>query len=186
MIFNADKIGVDSTANNDYRITKIGRLIRKFKFDELLQFINIIIGDMSLVGPRPNVKTETDLYSSQERLLLSIKPGITDISSIIFYDLGEILDGHSDANIAYNQLVRPWKSKLGLLYIKKKSIALDLVIFFATFISTFSHRSAIKIITWLLIRIEADKELIEISKRESPLKPSIPPGLDQVVTKRSL
>ena len=90
MIINADKTGVDSTGSNDARITKLGHFIRRFKLDELTQLWNVLIGDMSLVGPRPNVKRETDLYTSVEKKLLFVKPGITDISSIVFSDEGEI------------------------------------------------------------------------------------------------
>ena len=78
MIVNADKSGVDSTGNNDNRITAVGRFIRKCKLDEISQLWNVLLGDMSLVGPRPNVKRETDLYSSEEKKLLTVKPGITD------------------------------------------------------------------------------------------------------------
>ena len=80
MIVNADKSGVDSTASNDKRITGVGRFIRKYKLDELSQLWNVLIGDMSLVGPRPNVKRETDLYTIEEKKLLTVRPGITDFS----------------------------------------------------------------------------------------------------------
>jgi len=85
MINNADKSGVDSTSSSDMRITKVGHLIRRFKLDELMQLWNVFLGDMSLVGPRPNVKPETDLYTDLEKTLLLVKPGITDISSIVFF-----------------------------------------------------------------------------------------------------
>ena len=91
MIINADQSGVDSTSSNDSRITKLGKFIRKFKIDELPNFINIFKGDMSFVGPRPNVKRETDLYTNKEKLLLSVRPGITDLASIVFSDEGDIL-----------------------------------------------------------------------------------------------
>ena len=84
MKIEADKTGVASTANDDDRITPIGKIIRKFKFDELSQLINVFLGSMSLVGPRPQVKQDVDLYTKKEITLLSIKPGITDYSSIVF------------------------------------------------------------------------------------------------------
>ena len=86
MIVNAEKNKVDSTSSNDPRITKIGRFIRKLKLDELSQLFNVFIGEMSLVGPRPNVNRETDLYTEVEKNLLRVKPGITDFASIIFSD----------------------------------------------------------------------------------------------------
>ena len=99
MIINADKSGVDSTGVNDQRITKIGHFIRRYKLDELTQLWNVLIGDMSLVGPRPNVQRETDLYTVLERKLLTVKPGITDISSIVFSDEGDILKDVEDPDI---------------------------------------------------------------------------------------
>jgi lipopolysaccharide/colanic/teichoic acid biosynthesis glycosyltransferase len=85
MIVNADRSGVDSTGANDQRITKVGHFIRRYKLDELTQLWNVLIGDMSLVGPRPNVKRETDLYTKLEQKLLTVKPGITDFASIVFF-----------------------------------------------------------------------------------------------------
>jgi lipopolysaccharide/colanic/teichoic acid biosynthesis glycosyltransferase len=121
MIVNADKSGVDSTGANDMRITPVGHFIRRYKLDELTQLWNVLKGDMSLVGPRPNVKRETDLYTSEERRLLSVKPGITDFSSIVFSDEGDILKDKSDPDIAYHQLIRPGKSRLGIFYIENRS-----------------------------------------------------------------
>ena len=112
MVKNADRSGVDSTAADDMRITRVGHLIRKFKLDELTQLLNVLKGDMSLVGPRPNVQRETDLYTDSENKLLSVRPGITDFSSIVFSDEGDILEGQEDPDIAYNQLIRPGKSRL--------------------------------------------------------------------------
>ena len=112
MILNADKSGVDSTSSTDSRITGVGRFIRRYKLDELSQIWTVLIGEMSLVGPRPNLKRETDLYTTEEKKLLLVKPGITDFSSIVFSDEGEILKDQPDPDIAYNQLIRPWKSKL--------------------------------------------------------------------------
>ena len=91
MIVNADKNKVDSTAEDDLRITWVGHFVRKFKIDELTQLINVLFGNMSLVGPRPNVKAETDIYTPIEKKLLSFKPGITDFSSIVFSDEGKFL-----------------------------------------------------------------------------------------------
>ena len=86
MIIFADKNKVDSTSLDDKRITPLGKIIRKYKLDELTQLWNVLVGDMSLVGPRPNVKRDVDLYSDVEMKLLTVRPGITDFSSIVFSD----------------------------------------------------------------------------------------------------
>jgi len=114
MVVKADKTGVDSTGASDPRITPIGRFIRAYKLDEITQLWNVLWGEMSLVGPRPQVKRDADLYTAEEARLLSVRPGITDFSSIVFADEGEILKDKSDPDLAYNQLIRPWKSRLGL------------------------------------------------------------------------
>jgi lipopolysaccharide/colanic/teichoic acid biosynthesis glycosyltransferase len=108
------------------RITPVGQFIRGYKLDELTQLWNVLKGEMSLVGPRPNVKRETDLYTKVEKDLLTVKPGITDFASIVFSDEGEILSGQSDPDVSYNQLIRPGKSRLGLFYIKVRSIKTDI------------------------------------------------------------
>ena len=119
MIKNAERYKIDSTSEEDFRLTKIGKLIRKFKLDEFPQFYNVLVGNMSIVGPRPNVIREVNLYTEEENFLLSKNPGITDPSSIIFSDLSKILSNYNDPDIAYNQLVRPWKSRISIFYIKK-------------------------------------------------------------------
>ena len=91
MTVNADQSGLVSTSDNDQRITPIGKQIRRFKLDEIPQFMNVLLGDMSVVGPRPNVPAEVVKYTNVERHLLSVKPGITDLASIVFSDEGEIL-----------------------------------------------------------------------------------------------
>ena len=140
MINNADKSGVTSTSSNDKRITYIGKFIRKTKMDEILQLINVIKGDMSLVGPRPQIPSEVKFYSDYEKNLLSIKPGITDFSSIIFSDEGEILKDSQDPNTDYNTLIRPWKSKLGIFYINNHNNFIDINLMILTFLSIFNKK----------------------------------------------
>ena len=82
---------------------------------------------MSFVGPRPNVKRETDIYTIEEKKLLSVRPGITDIASVVFSDEGAILANSNDPDLDYNQLIRPWKSRLGILYVKKKSLWISII-----------------------------------------------------------
>ena len=184
MVVNADKTGVDSTSNNDLRITSVGQKIRKYKLDELTQLWNVFLGDMSVVGPRPNVKAEVDLYTDVEKELLSIKPGITDFSSIVFSDEGKILEDKKDPDLAYHQLIRPWKSRLGLIYIKHRSITLDFEIIIYTLIALISKRTALNWVSKKLEKFRVDKDLVNISKREIELFPYPPPGSDFVITSR--
>ena len=186
MVLNADKVGVDSTSNNDLRITSIGKKIRKYKLDELFQLWNVLLGQMSLVGPRPNVKAEVDLYTNDEKELLSVKPGITDFSSIVFSDEGKILKDKKDPDLAYHQLIRPWKSRLGLIYIKNQSILLDIQIIIYTLIAFISKRTALN---WIGKKVENfcfDQNLINISKRSIELFAYPPPGSDRIITSRKI
>jgi lipopolysaccharide/colanic/teichoic acid biosynthesis glycosyltransferase len=184
MIVNADKTGVDSTSNNDMRITKVGKFIRKFKLDEISQLINVLIGDMSLVGPRPNVKSETDLYTAREKELLKTRPGITDISSIVFSDEGEILTRYEDPDIAYNQFIRPWKSRLGLIYVQKSNLLLDFELIILTVVAIISKKIALRRIVNILKNLNVDNELVVIASRQSNLYAFPPPGAKNIVTNR--
>lgn len=184
MVPNADKSKVDSTGANDGRITRIGHFIRRYKLDELCQLWNVFIGDMSMVGPRPNVKRETDLYTPVERKLLDVKPGITDLASIIFSDESDILANQPDADIAYNQLIRPGKSMLGIFYIENRSLLLDIKLCFLTAVAILSRDKALVKIQHILHKLGAPKELICIANRVEPLTPMPPPGGEKVVTSR--
>ena len=184
MIVRINNLGPDSTSSDDKRITKVGYFIRKFKFDELSQLFNVLIGDMSLVGPRPNVKNETDLYTDLEKKLLSVKPGITDFASIVFSDEGSILESKSDPDLAYNQLIRPWKSRLGLVYIESKTLILDFQLIFYTLVSIVSKSSALFWINKKLKKLNVDDNLLEISCRQIELYPYPPPGSKKVVLTR--
>jgi lipopolysaccharide/colanic/teichoic acid biosynthesis glycosyltransferase len=184
MVVNADRSGVDSTGSNDNRITAVGRFIRRYKLDELTQLWNVLIGDMSLVGPRPNVKRETDLYTPIERKLLDVKPGITDISSIVFSDEGDILKDQADPDIAYNQLIRPGKSMLGLIYIEKQSLWLDIRLCFLTVIAILSRERALAGVQSILRNLHTPDEVLRLAARKEPLQPQPPPGGHKIVTSR--
>jgi len=127
----ADKQG-QITIGNDNRITKVGHFIRKYKIDELPQLINIIRGDMSVVGPRPEVKKYVDLYTNEQLKVLSVKPGLTDYASIEYFDEQTILGQAEDPNKEYIEVVMPAKLNLNLKYIKEKSLLTDLKIIFKT------------------------------------------------------
>ena len=184
MVINADKSGVDSTGANDNRITAVGQFIRRYKLDELTQLWNVFKGDMSLVGPRPNVKRETDLYTPVERKLLDVKPGITDISSIVFSDEGDILKDQPDPDIAYNQLIRPGKSMLGLLYIENQSLWLDIKLCFLTVIAVLSRERALAGVQKILKDIKVSGDVLQLASRKQALVPRAPPGGDRIVTSR--
>jgi lipopolysaccharide/colanic/teichoic acid biosynthesis glycosyltransferase len=184
MIINAHKTGVDSTSSSDNRITGVGRFIRRYKLDELSQLWNVLTGDMSLVGPRPNVKRETDLYTREEKKLLTVRPGITDFSSIVFSDEGDILKDQSDPDITYNQLIRPWKSRLGIFYIENRSILVDMRLIYLTAIAVLSRDKALQSISGSLAKLGASVELIKVSLRKDTLVPIPPPGSNRIVTNR--
>lgn len=186
MIKNADAQGIDSTSANDMRITPVGHFIRSYKLDELTQLWNVLKGDMSLVGPRPNVKRETDLYTPQEKRLLSVKPGITDFASIVFSDEGEILADKSDPDIAYNQLIRPGKSRLGLFYIEHKNILVDLLLIAFTALAIISKQRSLRAVNALLKLLKAPNDLIMLAAREKPLTPQPPPGATDIVQSRTI
>ena len=184
MVVSADKTGVDSTSANDSRITPIGHFVLKFKLDEFTQLRNVLMGDMSLVGPRPNVKRETDLYTDIERKLLSIQPGITDFSSIVFSDENDILKGCENPDISYNQLIRPWKSRLGLLYVENQALILDFALLFLTLVALVSKDKALAGTKKLLLRLNASADVIRVSMRQDLLEPFPPPGSDSIVMSR--
>jgi len=133
MVANAEKIGGPSTAEDDVRLTKSGKFIRKYKLDEIAQLLNVFVGNMSFVGPRPEVQEYVDLYTDEEKKILELKPGITDYASIKYNNEGEILKGYSDPEKAYLELIRPGKLKLQLKYYEEKSFSTDLKILFQTF-----------------------------------------------------
>lgn len=126
MVVDAEKLGASSTSDDDPRITKIGRFLRKYKLDELPQLINVLLGDMSLVGPRPEVKKFTDLYTEEEKAILSVRPGITDWASIWNPDEGALLAGSKDPDKDYFEKIRPEKIRLQLKYVRERSFLTDM------------------------------------------------------------
>lgn len=138
MVINADKIGPSSTTKSDSRLTPIGKFLRKYKLDELPQLLNVFIGEMSVVGPRPEVKQFTDMYNQRENTILSVKPGITDYASIWNSDEASILEGSDDPDRTYMEKIRPHKIQLQLKYISEQSFFTDLKIIFLTIKAIFS------------------------------------------------
>jgi len=182
MIINAAKTGVNSSSSDDRRITPIGKYLRKFKLDELPQIINVFMGDMSFVGPRPQVKTDADLYTYEEKKILSVRPGITDLSSIVFADEGNILEGSNDPDLLYNQVIRPWKSRLALIYIQQSSLLLDIQLIYFTFLNVIDRQKVLLKIWGLIKRWNCDQKVLEIVRRDCKLYPYPPPGATEIVS----
>lgn len=142
MVQGADKMGASSTSSTDMRVTRCGRFIRKFKLDEFSQLINVLIGDMSIVGPRPEVQKFVDMYTNKDKVILSLRPGITDWASIKFHNEGEIIEasGIKDADEAYEKLIRPEKLCLQLEYVRKHNLWIDIKIIVSTILTIFTTR----------------------------------------------
>ena len=181
MVKNADRIAVDATAS-DARITKIGAALRRYKIDELPQLWNVLVGDMSMVGPRPQIKRYVDMYTEEEQHLMDMRPGITDFSSIVFSDQAEILDGKPDPNLTYLQVIRPWKSRIGLFYNIHHSWWIDLILMFLTAYNSISRRQTLDAIAWILERLGATSDIVEVSRRVKPLPPAAPPGSEEIAS----
>lgn len=178
MVVNADKMGGTSTSAADRRITRAGYFVRKWKLDELIQLWNVLKGDMSLVGPRPQVQSDAALYTEAEKRMLSILPGITDPASIVFSDEGEILKGSDDPDLLYNQVIRPWKSRLALAYIDHRSFLVDIWLIVLTFQALISKPAALEALRRLLQDWQLDPLVMRMAARQEPLLAYPPPGGD--------
>ena len=133
MRIGSDKKGLITIGEKDNRITKTGFILRKYKLDELPQLWNVFIGDMSLVGPRPEVKKYTDLYTEEQKQVLQVSPGITDWASIKYVDENKILGESKDPDDAYVNLIMPNKIKLNMVYIQHQTLGEYFKIIFTTF-----------------------------------------------------
>ena len=132
MVESAERLGGPSSADDDPRITRVGKFIRKYKLDELPQLLDVLRGAMSLVGPRPEVPSEVETYTEEEKKVLTVSPGITDWASLAFHNEGEILKGSADPHQAYREKVRPGKLKLARKYVDERSFLTDMRILVAT------------------------------------------------------
>lgn len=180
MVVGADKGPTDATTRDDKRVTRIGAAVRRYKLDELPQLWNVLMGDMSIVGPRPQVERYVRQYTKEEEGLMAVRPGITDFSSIVFADQAELLAGHPDPNVAYNQLMRPGKSRLGLFYIARQHLWSDVALMGLTALSFVSRPLALRGVACVLNCLGAPPELVELSLRKKPLVPAPPPGSDAI------
>ena len=131
----ADKRGLITVGEKDSRITRVGYFLRKYKLDELPQLINVLKGEMSLVGPRPEVRKYVDLYTPEQRKVLSVVPGITDYASIEYVDENRILGGATDPDKVYVEEILPDKIRYNMKYIENRSLKEYFKIIFLTFYS---------------------------------------------------
>ena len=134
MVVDAEKMGRQITVGNDNRITNIGGFLRKYKLDELPQLINVFKGDMSLVGPRPEVPRYVEMYNEEQRKVLDVKPGITDLASIRYRDENELLGTAEDPDDMYINTIMPDKLALNLEYINKSNVFFDIYIILKTIV----------------------------------------------------
>lgn len=134
MVTDAERLGKQITVGKDNRITKVGALLRKYKIDELPQLLNVIKGDMSLVGPRPEVPRYVELYTEEERKVLDVRPGITDLASLRYKDENDILGKVENPEEYYINIIMKDKLKLNLEYIEKSNILFDISLIFKTII----------------------------------------------------
>lgn len=143
MYLNADQQGL-LTIGKDKRITFVGKFLRKYKLDELPQLLNVLFGQMSIVGPRPEVPKYVDMYDENQKKILSVKPGITDYTSLIYFEESRMLDKVNNPEKYYIEVVMPNKIELSLEYIRKKNFWFDMKIIFWTFMKIFGIKFKIK------------------------------------------
>lgn len=139
MCTGSDKKGLLTVGGKDSRITRVGYFLRKYKLDELPQLINVFLGDMSIVGPRPEVRKYVSLYNDEQMKVISVKPGITDYASIEYSNENEILGRSEDPEKTYITEIMPAKLRLNLRYIAEQSLATDLKIILRTFSKILTH-----------------------------------------------
>ena len=141
MVVDAEKTGVSATADDDPRVTRVGRFLRKYKLDELPQLVNVLVGEMSLVGPRPEVPQYTALFTAEEQAILSVRPGITDRATLWDIAEGEVLAGSDDPERVYLEKIRPEKMRLQLEYVRERTFGKDVKILALTLWALVTRRS---------------------------------------------
>jgi len=139
MFTDSDKKGLITIGMRDSRITKVGYFLRKYKLDELPQLMNVFIGNMSFVGPRPEVRKYVEMYNDHQKLVLNAKPGITDYASIEFSNENELLGNSQNPDETYISTIMPAKLELNLKYILEQGLTTDLKLIFKTILKIISH-----------------------------------------------
>lgn len=138
---NSDKLGLLTVGDRDPRVTTLGRFLRKYKLDEMPQLFNVLKGDMSIVGPRPEVKKYVDLYTEEQRKVLQVRPGITDYASLSYIDENEILAASDNPEKTYIEEIMPAKIELNFKYIENRSLKEYFKLIFLTIGSIFRNRA---------------------------------------------
>jgi lipopolysaccharide/colanic/teichoic acid biosynthesis glycosyltransferase len=132
MVPGAENLGGSCTGRDDPRLTRAGRYLRRYKLDEIPQLVNVLSGDMSLVGPRPEVRKYVDMYAQEEKTILTVRPGITDWATLWNSDEESLLAGQSDPEKIYMDMIRPEKLRLQMEYVRRRSFWVDMTILGAT------------------------------------------------------
>ena len=143
MVVDAEKSGVTATADDDPRVTRMGSFLRRCKLDEFPQLVNVLLGEMSLVGPRPEVPQYTALFTAEEKAILSVRPGITDWASLWDVAEGAVLAGSDDPERAYLEKIRPEKIRLQLKYVRERTFGMDVRILMLTVWALLTRRKTI-------------------------------------------
>lgn len=125
MIINAERTGIYTTPNDDPRITRMGRVLRKYNIDELPQLINVLKGEMSIVGPRPEIPEYVEMFTKEEEAILTVRPGITDWATVWVRDKGALVAGNEDPERVYMEMIRPEKLRRQLEYVRNHSLWID-------------------------------------------------------------
>ena len=153
MLPDADKINIVATAANDKRITPIGKFLRKFKIDEFFQLLNVLKGDILLIGPRPQLVSEYNSFTDKEKHIVDVTPGMSDFSSLFLSKMENFLSKNKEPYDTYYKFCRPIKSRLALFYVKYKSIWVDVQLLFYNFTNFISHKWTIKHMANMIVKL---------------------------------
>ena len=153
MVYQADSINIVATAVNDKRITPIGKFIRALKLDEFFQLINVIKGDILLIGPRPQLISEYESFTENEKHIVDVNPGISDFASLFLSKMENFLANYEDPYDAYFTRCRPIKSRLALFYVKHRSILVDMQLLFYNFTNFIDHKWTLKHMANMIIKL---------------------------------
>lgn len=173
MVDGAPSQGPAITASGDPRVTRLGYWLRRSKLDELPQLVNVWLGHMSLVGPRPEVPRYVESYSAEDRTVLSVRPGITDLASIVFRDEESVLAKYADREQAYLEVLLPHKLALGRKYLRQQSFTGDIVLLLRTLLVVVRPRRRQRAVGRLAATPAADAPVIKLPTAKTP---SVPTG----------